>query len=184
MDRRLIAEFTTPGGIAGKLRPFQESDWPGFLELLKDPEVMRFLLKQDSDDERREVFEKVTSPPSADGLGFSAIEIDQTFAGAVGLKAVNFEAPFTPCIEIGWRFHKAFWGKSIAYSAAECVLDYGFKQLELPEIVAFTTIDNIRSQRLMERLGFTRDFANDFDFPGMAADNPLLKHVLYRKTRA
>lgn len=183
MDGRLTAQFTTPQGVGGKLRPFQESDWPGFLELLRDPEVMQFLLKQSSDAERREIFDKVSSMLKPSGLGFWAVEVGQNFAGAVGLKAVDFEASFTPCVEIGWRFHKAFWGQSIAYSAAQCALDYGFTQMDLPEIVAFTTVDNLRSLRLMERLGFERDHANDFDFPGLAEDDPLLRHVLYRKQR-
>jgi ribosomal-protein-alanine N-acetyltransferase len=35
----------------------------------------------------------------------------------------------------------------------------------------------------MERLGMTRDPADDFDHPRLAADDPLRLHVLYRLGR-
>jgi RimJ/RimL family protein N-acetyltransferase len=42
---------------------------------------------------------------------------------------------------------------------------------------------NARSRRLMERLGFRRDPADDFLHPKVEEGHPLQKHVLYRKAR-
>jgi len=64
------------------------------------------------------------------------------------------------------------------------VIDYGFSEADLDEIVSFETPCNIRSIRLMERLGFERDHQGDFDHPGVPSRNDLSRHVLYRKTRA
>jgi RimJ/RimL family protein N-acetyltransferase len=58
--------------------------------------------------------------------------------GFLGLIPPSFEAHFTPAIEIGWRLGSMHWNKGYATEAALAVLDYGFKQLKLNEIVSFT----------------------------------------------
>jgi RimJ/RimL family protein N-acetyltransferase len=89
-----------------------------------------------------------------------------------------------PCVEIGWRFRREFWGHGLAYAAAATALAHGFDMLQLPEIVAFTATANLRSRRLMERLGFVRNPDEDFIHPAVPAGHPLSQHVLYRKRRA
>jgi ribosomal-protein-alanine N-acetyltransferase len=59
-------------------------------------------------------------------------------------------------------------------------VDFGFDQVGLDEIVAFTTTVNTRSQAVMERIGMQRDRAGDFDHPSLPEGSPLRRHVLYR----
>jgi RimJ/RimL family protein N-acetyltransferase len=54
--------------------------------------------------------------------------------------------------------------------------------LGLTEIVATTVPANLRSRRIMERLGMTRVPEDDFDHPRVP-DGPLKRHVLYRLWR-
>ena len=58
-------------------------------------------------------------------------------------------------------------------------------ELGLEEIVAFTVPANLASRRVMEKLGMTRDPAEDFDFehPRLQPGHPLRRHVLYRLWR-
>jgi ribosomal-protein-alanine N-acetyltransferase len=63
------------------------------------------------------------------------------------------------------------------------VLAFGFEQLRLAEIVSFTVTHNLRSRRVMERLGMTRNPADDFDHPALPEGHPLRRHVLYRIAR-
>ena len=63
-------------------------------------------------------------------------------------------------------------------------MQLGFEQLQLPEIVAFTTVSNQPSQAVMQRLGMARDLAGDFDHPALPGDHPLKAHVLYRISAA
>jgi RimJ/RimL family protein N-acetyltransferase len=58
-------------------------------------------------------------------------------------------------------------------------LAFGFESLGLPEIVASTTVTNVRSQAVMRRLGMTSDPSDDFDDPGVP-EGPLRRCVLYR----
>jgi RimJ/RimL family protein N-acetyltransferase len=117
------------------------------------------------------------------GWGPWAAELRATgeLIGFIGLSVPTFEAHFTPCVEIGWRLAAAHWGKGLATEGARAALDYGFNELLLPEIVSFATAANLRSRRVMEKLGMTRNPADDFDHPGLTEGHPLRRHVLYRR---
>jgi RimJ/RimL family protein N-acetyltransferase len=56
----------------------------------------------------------------------------------------------------------------------------GFAQLGLAEIVAVTVPVNLRSRRVMERLGMARAPEDDFDHPNLP-EGPLKRHVLHRR---
>jgi ribosomal-protein-alanine N-acetyltransferase len=119
------------------------------------------------------------------GFGPWAVEAKDngSLVGFVGLMVPSFEARFTPCVEIGWRLAFDYWGLGLATEAAREVLRRGFDQFGLKEIVSFTASANVRSRRVMEKLGMTRDPSDDFDHPRVPANNPLRRHVLYRLKR-
>lgn len=102
------------------------------------------------------------------------------FIGFIGISTVPFEAPFTPAIEIGWRLARRYWHKGLATEGAEAVLSYAFRKLSLDEVVSFTAPGNIRSRRVMEKIGLQHNPADDFDHPRLPAGHPLRRHVLYR----
>ncbi len=104
------------------------------------------------------------------------------FIGALGLSRVKFQASFTPAVEVAWRLHRNFWGQGFATEAAKAAIDDGFTRCGLTEIVALTTLSNLPSQRVMQRLGMTRTV--EFDHPSLAPDSPLRRHILYRLSRA
>ena len=116
------------------------------------------------------------------GFGFWAAELKGTgdFIGFVGLGVPDFEGRFTPCIEIGWRLAAAFWNRGLATEGAHAALGYAFSVLALREVVAFTVPANLRSRRVMEKLGMTHDPDDDFDHPRIPEGHPLRRHVLYR----
>src|SRR5437762_242757 len=74
-------------------------------------------------------------------------------------------APFRPAVEVGWRLAREAWGFGYATEAGRAAMRYGFEAVGLDEIVSFTAVGNARSRRVMERLGMTRDPADDFDHP-------------------
>jgi ribosomal-protein-alanine N-acetyltransferase len=116
-----------------------------------------------------------------DGWGLWAVEVvdGPRFIGFVGLNEPRFEAHFTPAIEVGWRLARAHWGHGYATEAAKASVDFGFRQLDLQEIVAMIAPANERSRAVAERLGMTRDPADDFDHPRVP-EGPLCRHALYR----
>ena len=119
------------------------------------------------------------------GYGFWPVEVigGAPFIGIVGLSNPDFEAPFLPAVEIGWRLAAEHWGHGYATEAARAVLAYGFERLGLAEIVSFTTTANVRSRRVMEKLGMRRSPDEDFLHPLIAEGHPVRPHVLYRLRR-
>jgi len=168
-----------------RLRSWRNDDLPSFATLNADPRVMEFfpklLTQAESDASAAAIRENCESR----GFGLWAVEILRatTFIGFVGLNVPRFEAHFTPCVEIGWRLAFEHWHRGFATEAARAAVRFGFEQLNLQEIVSFTVPENVRSRRVMERLGMTHDAAEDFDHPVLPVGHPLRRHVLYRLSR-
>jgi RimJ/RimL family protein N-acetyltransferase len=102
------------------------------------------------------------------------------FVGLVGLTRTDFDAGFTPAIEIAWRLAFDHWGRGYATEAARAVVRDAFDRLGLAEIVAVTTPDNVRSRRVMEKLGMVYSPSETFEHPRIPEGNPLRTHIVYR----
>lgn len=162
------------------LRQWRDSDLEPYAAMNRDPEVMRFFPAPLTADQSRASLERQRRLIAERGWGLWAVDVDGEFAGFAGLSVPTFEAPFMPCVEIGWRLRREFWGRSIGFRAARQALAHGFDTVGLAEIVSFTAAINQRSRRLMERLGLTRDPADDFEHPSIPVGHALRHHVLYR----
>jgi RimJ/RimL family protein N-acetyltransferase len=163
------------------LRQWIDEDLEPYAEMNADAKVMEYFPKSLSVAESKESLLRLRAGIDQRGWGLWAVEVDGSFAGFTGLAEPPFAAHFTPCVEIGWRFHREFWGRGIAYAAALAAESFAFRNLKLPELVSLTAAINARSRRLMERLGFTRSESDDFAHPSIAEGSPLRPHVLYRK---
>jgi ribosomal-protein-alanine N-acetyltransferase len=167
------------------LRPWREEDRAPFAGLNADPRVMEHFPKILDRAESDAVFERVRAGFAEHGYGPWALQVKggAPFIGFCGIWSPRFEAHFTPCVEIGWRLGFAFWGQGYALESAVVALDYGFEGLGLEEIVAYTSPGNLRSRRVMERLGMTHDPDDDFDHPLDPETVADRRHVLYRLRR-
>ena len=175
--------ITTPRLL---LRPWRASDLEAFAALNADPEVMEFFPSCLSREESDKLAAQIDAHHQAHGFSFFAAELVGVapFIGFIGIANVPFDAPFTPAIEIGWRLARPFWNRGLATEGASAVLKYAFSVLKLPEVVAFTVPANMRSRRVMEKIGMVHDRAGDFDHPRLPAPHPFSRHVLYRITRS
>lgn len=168
------------------LRPWRDSDREPFAAMCADPEVMEFFPSLLSREESDDAIDLIEAHRRQHGFTFFAAEWvgKAPFIGFVGIAHVLFEAPFTPAIEIGWRLARPYWGHGLATEGAAAVLNYGFQGLNLKQIVAFSVAGNIRSRRVMERIGMSRDRQGDFDHPRLPDGHPMRRHVLYRISKA
>lgn len=146
---------------------------------------MRFMPGVMTAEETRAQVARLEEHHRSHGFGVWAVEAPgvASLIGYTGLQRVSFEAPFTPAVEIGWRFAPAFWGKGYATEAARAALRIGFEDLNLDQIVSFTVLANKPSWSVMERLGMTRNPSEDFDHPRLPVGHALRRHVLYRTTK-
>jgi len=120
------------------------------------------------------------------GYGLWALELpgEAPFIGFTGLLDVRHDVPFAPAVEIGWRLAKHYWGRGLASEAARSSAAFGFEHAGLGELVAYTYAGNVRSRRVMERLGMVHDPREDFTHPALAPAHRLAHHVLYRLSAA
>jgi RimJ/RimL family protein N-acetyltransferase len=165
-----------------KLRQWRDADLASFAALNADPEVMRYFAATMTQAQSDEFAGYVYDTIDRQGWGLWAVEVTDgpPFVGFVGLNRVTFDAQFTPAVEVGWRLARPFWGNGYATEAGAAALTFGFEQLDLPEIVSFTSPLNEPSIRVMRRLGMRHDAAGDFDHPRVPEGSPLRRHVLYR----
>ena len=163
------------------LRQWQTCDYPEFAKLNTDPKVMEFFPACLTINESDALAQRLSALIDQQGWGFWSIELKQNhrFMGFCGLQQTSPALPFSPSIEIGWRLCADYWGQGYATEAAQAALQFGFEQLQLKEIIAFTALGNLRSQLLMERLGMQRD-PLIFEHPALPAEHALTKHCLYR----
>jgi RimJ/RimL family protein N-acetyltransferase len=168
------------------LRQWTDADREPFAELNADPEVMRHFPQTMTREESDALVDRCAGRIVADGYGLWALEVIETgrFIGFTGLAPIAFEAHFSPATEIGWRLAKGAWGNGYATEAARASLAHAFGPAGLAELVSMTATTNRPSQRVMERIGMTRDPADDFDHPRLEPGHRLQRHVLYRINRA
>jgi RimJ/RimL family protein N-acetyltransferase len=179
---RLIIEFETE---RLRMRQWRESDLAPFFALACDPQVMEFLLPLATRADSDALVERIKTRIAENGWGFWAVEHKACgeFMGFTGLNSPLADLPFSPCVEIGWRFARKWWGQGFASEAARGAIQVGFDQLALAEIVAFTAWNNTRSSAVMERIGMKEDVIGAFDHPLVPEGHPLRRHRLYRIQR-
>jgi RimJ/RimL family protein N-acetyltransferase len=167
------------------LRQWSDEDLPEFAAMCADPQVMRYFPAPLSRLECAALIGRIRGHFAEHGFGLWALERKDTgaFIGLTGLLNVGFDAAFTPAVEIGWRLAREHWGLGYASEAAWTALRCGFDRLGLKEVVAFTPLSNLPSQKVMQAIGMQYDPTHDFEHPRLGSDDPLRHHVLYRITR-
>lgn len=147
-----------------RLRPWREDDRDAFAALHADPEVMADLGGP---------FDRAASDAKLDRYlatfaryGFSRWAVtsarDGEFLGYAGVTPEPDHHPLGKHVQIGWRFNRSAWGHGYATEAAAATLADAFGRAGLREILAYTALDNVRSQAVMVRLGLQRDRSRDF----------------------
>jgi RimJ/RimL family protein N-acetyltransferase len=170
------------------LREWREEDREPFAHMNGDPRVMEFFVATMTPTETDALIARYREHWRTRGYGMCAVDrkLDgggREFIGYIGLARVRYEIDFTPVVEVGWRLAPHVWGQGLATEGARAALAYGFDTLGLDEIIAFTATTNVRSRRVMDKIGMTHDPRDDFEHPNIKEGHPLRRQVLYRTRR-
>ena len=165
------------------LRQWQGADKDQFARMNADPIVMEHFPSTLSRQQSDEFVDRMREHLDEHGWGLWAVDVRDTgeFIGFVGLWPAGFD-PFMSeeLVEIGWRLKESAWGQGYATEAARAALDHAFDVLGLAQVVSFTSLTNVRSQAVMQRIGMARDTSSDFEHPRLPDGHPLKPHVVYR----
>jgi len=164
------------------LRPWREGEQAALAAVNGDPRVSDWLGGPIDRAASDALFDRLVAHQAKYGFCAWAAErkADGRILGLIGLGVVTAESlPVGPAVEMAWRLSPDAWGAGYATEGAQAALDWGFDNLDLSEIIAFTARTNLRSQAVMRRIGMQADPARDFDHPRVAADSPLRPHVVF-----
>ena len=157
------------------LRAWRPADRKPFAALNADPAVMEHFPAPLTCAESDAFVDRIEAHFAQHGFGQWVVEVDSVFAGFTGL-SWSTVLPTGPALEVGWRLARLFWGRGLATEAARAALGYGLERA--PSVVSFTAEVNVRSWRVMERLGMRHE--GHFDHPRLPPGHPLERHRLYR----
>lgn len=169
------------------LRPWRQEDQAVFAQMNADQSVMKFFPACLSREESDALAERLQGHIDDHDWGMWALQSLETsrFMGFVGLAVVPYSLPFDcvnkPPVEIGWRLASEYWNRGYASEAAQAALNFAFEQLELKEVISFTSLDNKASQSVMSKIGMTQ--VQIFKHPNLPITHTLSEHVLFRKMR-
>jgi ribosomal-protein-alanine N-acetyltransferase len=136
------------------IRLFKPEEEPVYLSLFDDERVMLHLPKR-SREELIEVFRYYIEEVKDDIIGRWGIfnKADNDFAGLCLLR------PFddgSNSVELGYVLSHKYWGKGVASEMAAALLAQAYKVKPQAQFVAVTTMDNIPSQKVLEKVGMKR----------------------------
>ncbi|HEY0050296.1 MAG TPA: GNAT family N-acetyltransferase [Pyrinomonadaceae bacterium] len=146
------------------LRQWTLDDAPELFEICRDAEVMRYIGTRKpykALDEAEKFLHRVGEYQKTNGFSRWAV-IKKTSGKIVGSCGFAYTHEM-PEPELGYLFERAVWGKGFATEAARAVLNYGFEKLGFREIIAITDLENTASQRVLEKIGFTRRSVEKID---------------------
>lgn len=155
------------------LREIEPSDVDDLFELDSNPAVHEFLGNQPIQDIRdlEKVIASLQGQYAENGIGRWAVidKLNQEFVGWAGLKfereLVNGKCDY---YDLGYRIKQKYWGKGIATECALALVDYAFNTLELRELYAITDPNNIKSKKILTKVGFS--YVERFDYDGEETD--------------
>lgn len=135
------------------LRTWQPADRVAFAEINADPEVMehvggRPLTTAESD----AIVDRAESSWEERGYGWYAVASRDTGV-LFGFCGLSHHRALPDEVEIGWRLARHAWGRGLATEAALVCRDLGFDVLGRERLISITVKENVRSWRVMEKLG-------------------------------
>lgn len=147
----LPESFDTPSFL---LRPFRLADAEDVFAYRRDPDVGRYLpFAQPFERRHADVFVATQVLADRRERCVWALEQQDRVVGGVSLQIVRRMAR----AELGYEMARWLWGRGLMAEAAAVVIDQAFGRLPIIKITATATAPNVRSTRLLEKLGLRRE---------------------------
>lgn len=142
------------------LRELLSTDAEAYFEMDSNPEVHKYLGNHPIQliEQAREVIENIQQQYNENNIGRWAVieKSSGKFIGWSGLKLVKENwNNHTHYHDIGYRFMPNYWGKGYATESAMAAIEFGFKNLNLLEIIGTAHVENKASRRALEKCGLT-----------------------------
>jgi ribosomal-protein-alanine N-acetyltransferase len=149
------------------LRKIENIDVQGIFELDSNPAVRRYLgiAPITTMDEAQSIIDYIKDQYDKYNIGRWAVidKVSNEFVGWSGLKYETEVRDDMDYYDLGYRLLENHWGKGIATETSIAALKYGFEALKLTEIYAGARIDNIASNKVLQKVGLSQMEVFDYD---------------------
>jgi RimJ/RimL family protein N-acetyltransferase len=128
----------------------------------RDPRVMASIGGVRSDEATRNYLAANLNHWDRHGYGLWVLRDEAgRFLGRAGIRHLNIEGK--PEIELAYSFLTDFWGRGLATEIASALLGMAWTHLRLSNLVGFTVLANLASQRVLQKVGFSFERALDYE---------------------
>jgi [ribosomal protein S5]-alanine N-acetyltransferase len=166
-----------------RLREIGHADAADLFAFRSDPEEQRY---NDPPlrtlEEAHELVDRLAREQREEG----AVRWGLTLAGddtVVGLLGYNYWSTDHHRAGLGYDLKRSLWGQGLATEALRAVLEFGFGPMALNRVEAHTDTENIRSVRLLQRLGFWQEGTFHEHYLEDGAFHDIALYVLLRRDR-
>ncbi len=136
------------------IRKFEEKDIPNKIKWINDSNNNKYLHYDLPLEYDKTLNWFINNKDRKDRID-AVIEVDGIPVGLIGLLSIdNKNSKAEYYITLGEPKYK---GKGIAKLASKILLDYAFKKLGINKVYLFTEIENIKAQKLFEKIGFKKE---------------------------
>ncbi|MGN4126031.1 GNAT family N-acetyltransferase [Lysinibacillus sphaericus] len=133
------------------IREFEPHDWQAIYAYTSDKNVMKYIPEGVFSEEDAKNFVRKNMD---DAKNFPVVLIDENIL----IGHMVFHPYFGKhTYEIGWVFNPKYYNKGYASEAAQALLNYGFKDMQLHRIIATCQPQNIPSYKVMEKIGMRKE---------------------------
>lgn len=149
-------DIPTIKGVEITLRPLIEEDIEPIFQACQDLTISAFTrVPTPYERSMAEDFVRESDTAYRNHVSLSfAIEVDEVFAGTIGLHSIQLGDHLA---EVGYWIEQSFRGKGICTEAMKVLSDFAIDVMGFRRLEALADFDNVASQRVMERAGYTRD---------------------------
>jgi len=143
------------------LRPLELADADAMFAMDSNPNVHQYLWQNPTQqlEETIKIIENVQAQYVRNGIGRFATLLKETgdFIGWTGIKFIDdhVENGNTNFFDYGYRLDEKFWGKGYATEASLSWLAYGFDQMNIDKMNAYTHQENAASNHILRKIGMT-----------------------------
>lgn len=134
-------------------RQLVAEDWPFFLALQRDEQVMRYVADNTCEEERYAAFATRLPPWTPQSDHWLGLLISEKESGApVGV--TGFIRRGDGKAEVGYLLAREHHGKGYGQESLRAVCELAFYRCDIRKLVATVTVGNVASRKLLEKAGF------------------------------
>ncbi len=141
-----------------ELVPFEESDFELFLEIITSPQLMQHVYDPLTYEQAKRSFEQRLPPWEVNNDSWRSFAITEVTSGEklgyISLRIINYEAKLA---EVGFMIKANAQGKGVGSKALSLIKQYAFDELMLNKLIAYCSVHNSGSIKLLEKFGFSRE---------------------------